>query len=69
MLRPVLGSVTNLGHLLSISGIHCLHLLKEKIGLDKKYVSARQMQPVGSVFFRGYPCQHRHLECIAEDLW
>ena len=36
MLRPVLGSVTNLGHLLSISGIHCLNLLKEKIGLDKK---------------------------------
>ena len=35
VLRPVLGSVTNLGHLLSISGIHCL-LLKEKIGLDKK---------------------------------
>ena len=36
MLRPVIGSVTNLGHLLSISGIHCLNLLKEKIGLDKK---------------------------------
>ena len=76
MLRPVIGSVTNLGHLLSISGIHCLNLLKEKIGLDKKicislslsiyiyiYISVQFSCSVISNSLRPHELQHARPPC------